>query len=108
MTREESEKGTKRAARGSAGNLANVKNLWNDAPIPTLVNKMTPPATMWSAPSAQYMPTSFALDHSNEAKIPDLQANPAWPGYARQNDYQPYYEAFPTPYAQWGQAYHQS
>lgn len=111
MTREESEKGTQRAVRGSAGNLAAVKNIWNDAassPPPGQVPAVTPvPQT--PSPYAAYQTGEIAMGN-----IPS-NANAAWSSrdgveaYQRPEAYQQYYEPQRSPYgAQWAQSYHPS
>ena len=92
MTREESEKGTQRATRGSAGNLANVKSLWNDAaPVAPSVN-VSPSAGMWFTHSAAQQTPRSRASYPDGGAGAAITSSPAHPVYNNVDEYQQYYE----------------
>ena len=107
MTREESEKGTKRNAPGqSASALASVKNIWNDPAAPGVqhAQPQAPAPTPFGA-WAPRQETSIHEGYHAATAVPQ-HAGP-WSGYDAEV-YQQYYAAQPSHSAQWAQTYHPS
>lgn len=99
MTREESEKGTKRSAKGSAGNLANVKNLWSDTVSGTSTPNIPPPTAPWLAPAPGQHTPPRNPSHLSGSVVPVVSGqNIPRQGHNTLDEYHQYYEPQHTSY----------
>ena len=99
--------GTKRAPRGSAGNLANFKSLWDDPATGSASADVSMTAANMPPSASQQTPRSFHNYPDGGNPTGNAPAHIAWPAYNTLEGYHQYYEPQSSPYgAQWAQAYH--